>query len=307
MGSYSKWLKYKAISGTDYAIAGIGLCRDERIVTPPRSWGGMPITAIHRMAFKNNKWIKSIVISEGVKSIGEWAFSGCAGLKSVELPSTLQSIESNAFEGCETLKEIVLPQGIKKIEYATFKDCKSLERIDLSGVEKISSYAFSGCLALCNVRFPIVPINLPISAFEDCAILTSSSNWYENVCTVDGYVVACRAEKEYYKIGKNVRCILSNALKNGRRYIKEPNPNYEEEMSEYKRQMEMYECCLELPNMEFTPPPEKCPQKYFQIPFPMQIHYEGTLAEWESISWFVSDTTYVYEIVATDGVKTVVM
>lgn len=59
------------------------------------------------LAFWYCEKLTSIVIPEGVTSIGERTFRGCSSLTSVTLPSTLTSIGPSAFKGCSTLTNIV--------------------------------------------------------------------------------------------------------------------------------------------------------------------------------------------------------
>lgn len=52
------------------------------------------------------KSIKSVEISSGVSSIGDWAFAGCSGLTSIVLPEGVSSIGKDVFKGCSGLKDI---------------------------------------------------------------------------------------------------------------------------------------------------------------------------------------------------------
>lgn len=47
--------------------------------------------------FKDNLDIKSIIVSEGITSIGEYAFLYCNNLQTATLPTTLISIKRNGF------------------------------------------------------------------------------------------------------------------------------------------------------------------------------------------------------------------
>ena len=65
-----------------------------------------PITIIGKDAFKNNKDILEVVISEGITTIGESAFNGCDKLKKITLPSSLGKINNYAFQNCIHLVHI---------------------------------------------------------------------------------------------------------------------------------------------------------------------------------------------------------
>lgn len=55
----------------------------------------------------------TVILEEGVTSIGKDAFSYCGNLSSVRLPNTLQMIENGAFTGCSALKSITLPASLE--------------------------------------------------------------------------------------------------------------------------------------------------------------------------------------------------
>ena len=72
------------------------------------------ITEIGKDAFMSYD-LKSLVISEGITTIGERAFYKCAQLESVKLPNTLETILDYAFANCENLKEIHIPENVKNL------------------------------------------------------------------------------------------------------------------------------------------------------------------------------------------------
>ena len=73
--------------------------------------------------------IKSVTLSDGLKTIGENAFQNCEKLEKINIPKSVTSIGSSAFDSCYNLKKIDLPKGIKSIEPATFCCCNSLEEV----------------------------------------------------------------------------------------------------------------------------------------------------------------------------------
>ena len=68
-------------------------------------------TTIGFGAFANNKNLKSLNISEGVKNIETCAFSGCEKLESVTISSSVENIDSGAFLECSQLSEINIPEN----------------------------------------------------------------------------------------------------------------------------------------------------------------------------------------------------
>ena len=62
--------------------------------------------------------VKTIVLPEGITSLGTFAFYN-TGIETVELPNSLERI-GGAFCKCEKLKEIVIPANVKEIESSSF-------------------------------------------------------------------------------------------------------------------------------------------------------------------------------------------
>ena len=52
--------------------------------------------------------LSSIVIPEGLTTIGSVAFSYCKSLTSITIPNSVKSIGSSAFSGCTKLKQLIL-------------------------------------------------------------------------------------------------------------------------------------------------------------------------------------------------------
>lgn len=90
--------------------------------------------------------VKSVVISEGVTSIGVKAFYNCSSLMNVTIPGSVTSIENYAFEGCNGLTSITISEGVTRIGQSAFSHCSSLESIMLpASITSIEGNAFSGC------------------------------------------------------------------------------------------------------------------------------------------------------------------
>ena len=86
--------------------------------------------------YANGPWgkrkdVKTLVIEEGITSVGKYAFIELSGLQQVSLPDTLTVIKSFAFCECEALEEIRIPEGVTSIEYAAFSGCGSLTNVAL--------------------------------------------------------------------------------------------------------------------------------------------------------------------------------
>ena len=52
----------------------------------PSEYDEKPVTAIALDAFKDEKWITSVKISDGITAIYGSAFAGCSNIKSITIP-----------------------------------------------------------------------------------------------------------------------------------------------------------------------------------------------------------------------------
>lgn len=93
-----------------------------------------------------NSDINSVIILEGVTSIGDCAFFACAAMTDITIPSGVVSIGDEAFGQCESLSSITLPDSLTSIGYGAFMFCYSLPDITIPAyVDTISACAFAGC------------------------------------------------------------------------------------------------------------------------------------------------------------------
>lgn len=87
---------------------------------------------------KYKSQITSLVIGDGVTSIGSYAFMGCANLASVNIPESVTDIQMNAFAMCVSLKEVTLPASLTTLGRDAFLKCNSLAKVTfLSATTKI--------------------------------------------------------------------------------------------------------------------------------------------------------------------------
>ena len=119
--------------------------------------------------------IKTVIIGEGITSLGDNAFNGCTGLESVSLPSGLDSIGNSAFYNCVSLTSIIIPSGVSIINDDTFSGCTGLKSVTLpSGLDKIGDRAFYGCSALESIDLPNGLESIGSYAFLSCSKLWQS-------------------------------------------------------------------------------------------------------------------------------------
>ena len=148
-------------------------------------------------AFSGYTFLKKVVLSDGIKSIGEKAFYGCTALSDITIPDSVEYIGANAFSGTpfyENLPyenggcylggvllqvnksasgEFNVKNGTKVIAGESFKGCKEITSVNLpQGLTTIGNRAFNGCSALLNIDLPDSLEYIEEGAFSGCSALT---------------------------------------------------------------------------------------------------------------------------------------
>ena len=140
------------------------------------------ITRIKDYCFSGCEKLTSIIIPEGVTSIGTMAFNYCRSLASVNIPSSVTSVGSSVFKYCYILKTAGPIGGGYNIEFGwttsiphnAFDECSGLTSVTIpSSVTSIGSYAFNGCSKLTSVTIPEGVTSIGYNAFYECSNLTS--------------------------------------------------------------------------------------------------------------------------------------
>ena len=173
----------------EYAFA---YCTGLTAITIPNS-----VTWIGGYAFKGTPWFEnqsgliyigsvlyayrgempkntSIVVKDGVTSIGQYAFGNCKALSSITIPNSVTRIGEGAFYGCTGLTSITIPNSVTSIEEGTFYDCSGLTSVTIpNSVTKIGGYAFFDCSGLTSVTIGNSVTSIGESVFYDCTGLTS--------------------------------------------------------------------------------------------------------------------------------------
>lgn len=108
-------------------IGGSGAMKDYPLIIfpePDTPW----------FAYTNS--IKTIVIENGVTSIGDCAFFACAGLTDITIPNSVTNIGRSAFSGCSGLTGITIPDSVTIIGGGAFSDCTVLTDVYYTGTEQ---------------------------------------------------------------------------------------------------------------------------------------------------------------------------
>lgn len=133
---------------------------------------GDGVTSIGDNAFEDCSALKKLDIPQSVTEIGSKAFRGCSALTSLALPQTVNRIGNTAFQGCSNLETINIPSGVKSIEKYTFHGCEKLNDVTIpAGVTLIGNSAFKACKTFRNIEIPEGVTKIDYFAFEDCTQL----------------------------------------------------------------------------------------------------------------------------------------
>ena len=160
--------------------------------------------------FFDNQNVKSLVVSDGITSLGTFAFNYCNELKSASLPNSLTKIGKNAFAVLATdvyglteisiprkvteigsyafantrITSLTVPRSVTTVEAYVCHECTNLVKVRYEGAI-IGAYMFIGCTALTDFTIAITCKEISIHCFFGCRKLTtinyegSLKNWAE--------------------------------------------------------------------------------------------------------------------------------
>lgn len=141
-------------NGTSYVVSGCAKDYCGEIIVP-KTYKGLPVTAIGTDAFRNCVNVTSVVIPGSVTSIGGSTFRGCKNLKTIVLPDNITSIPGAMCYGCSSLESIVIPTGVRSIGGYAFGDCSALEFAFFQGDESVWNNITIGSNNTPLIQLPI--------------------------------------------------------------------------------------------------------------------------------------------------------
>ncbi len=193
-------LTWKLTEEYELIIEGSGPMTDYTTGTP-----GVFVTSVPWADYKG--LITSVVIGNGVTTIGNSAFESCSNLTSIILPESLTRIGNYAFDLCSSLTHIFIPKNVTDIGFQSLSSCIGLTSLvvdednpmyDSRGgcnavietgsnklvrgcsvtvipedVAVIGDRSFSGCSSLTSIVIPESVVEIETYAFEECTGLTS--------------------------------------------------------------------------------------------------------------------------------------
>ena len=113
------------------------------------------LTSIGEGAFCGLQALQTISIPNSVETIGYAAFAACNSLTSVNFGTNIARIGSVAFAFCSAITIINIPNSVTEIGYEAFYKCTALKSVTIpNGVTRIDYYVFDGCTSLEYLSIP---------------------------------------------------------------------------------------------------------------------------------------------------------
>ena len=121
----------------EFAIDKSGVCGDENLLTWDYDQENKRL-AISGTGTLNSNYtygseapneVETLIISNGVTSIGSEAFKGFGTLKSVEIANSVTTIGVSAFENCTSLKTLSLGENVSQYGEKAFAGCPNIVSI----------------------------------------------------------------------------------------------------------------------------------------------------------------------------------
>ena len=126
----------------------------------PSHLDGLPVTVIGNDILSHNKDVTSVIISEGISKIDDYAFFDTK-LTDIVIPSSVTSIGHMAFARCKGLTQVVLPSGVAIIGYCAFAGCTNLRSIMIpASVTSIGKLAFNHGEWVDPPQYPIPGLSI---------------------------------------------------------------------------------------------------------------------------------------------------
>lgn len=305
-------------------------CESLRDITLPDT-----LTFLGDRAFQN---CRSLTHVEIPASLGEGRrefilpsglFRNCSSLKTVVFPDNLTEIGEVCFEGCESLEKLSLPAGLEKVQQWAFAYCSGLVEVEFAGETSLMGESFRCCTSLSSIKGYSVMLRMRgEGAFYQCPSLTeatvldSRDFWIDARVNQGDYLSTLEvlhfpdgdmthtgekltASLEFTSNGDGT-CTVSGLGSYQKRDVvipsQAPNGDTVTAIAPKAFYNELFVISVTIPATV-----TEIGAEAFDYMIPLgSIHYEGTVAEWESIRlgnrWFVNKSEeFRIAVQCTDG------
>ena len=288
---------------------------------PTHSPTGDLVTRIEEDAFGSVCNIIEVTISDSVSEIGPHAFMECTELSKIVFSSGLTSIDDHAFYKCYSLKNVVLPEGLTEMGEAAFGICGKLESVTLpNSLIDIGSASFRKCYNLKNFIIdnnPVYRVNgnclietttktlvfawqnfsIPADgsvikigayAFSACPNLTELV-LPPSITALDAWALADCTALRKLTLSENITEIGSGAFSSCENLTSISIPDGVERLPG-----SLFRFCEKLKTVYIPKSINKIDSTAFSDCNLLEVHYDGTCSEWQSLSVNVGNLYLVF-------------
>ena len=166
----------------EFAVDTTGTCGDDNLLTWEFAADTKTLTISGEGTLNSNYTfgleapsnIQTLLIQNGVTSLGNSAFANEENIVSLSLPNGLTAIGDSTFINCKKLKKLTIPSSVTTIGKNAFANGNRLETIILGeGIETIDVNAFANCPYILSVyAYMEYPPVIDASVFAGCGDLS---------------------------------------------------------------------------------------------------------------------------------------
>lgn len=128
--------------------------------------------------------LATVVLPEGLQSLGAGSFLNCAKLTTVDIPESVTIIGQACFKGCAALQmeEFPLPNATV-VNNEIFRDCAEISFSSLpETIKTVGNYAFSGCKKMTASKMPDALETIAESGFASSGV--TFSEWNDAIVSI---------------------------------------------------------------------------------------------------------------------------
>lgn len=171
-------------------------------------------------SFMNCNLLKTVVLPNTIKKIGDRAFYGCSWLRHINLPSGLIFVDDDAFKGCESLSSLTLPSSTRRIGSNAFNGCNGPIYLS-ANIDTIEYCAFGNCKFVLPEKLGFVLNNTVVITSSNKDISSSAFGNSYNIIEQSEFINNVLASPTTYlqaSVGKPWASIVKKALIDAGKY-----------------------------------------------------------------------------------------
>lgn len=167
---------------TYYILENVGAAGGSSFLIPSE-YNGTPVKKIAENAFRNQKNLRTVEVSEGIEEIGQNAFRGCTNLIMAKLPSSAK-VGNYAFCDCNLLGSLTANFNgvLLRNLFGGSADSipTALKTVTVVGSTGLVANAFANASWVENISLPKTLVTVGEGAFTGCSSLASLTLDSEN-------------------------------------------------------------------------------------------------------------------------------